>query len=102
MPRQRKDGKSLPKKRTVKLTDAFVHSVKPEAERVTYYDPRVVGFALRVEPSGARAYKFTYRHRKKPRWYSLGKVSDYCRRSNVRLWLEADLLSRSDLRPLYR
>ena len=77
MPRQRRDGKPIPKKRTVKLTDAFVHSVKPEAERVTYYDTRVVGFALRVEPSGARAYKFTYRHRTRPRWFSLGKVSDY-------------------------
>lgn len=77
MPRQRKDGRPLPRKQVHKFTAKFVAGLKPGPERRTYYDSKLPGFALRLEPSGHAAFKFVYRHRKRPRWLDLGSVHKY-------------------------
>ena len=77
MPRQRADGKPLPTKQVVKFTSRFVEALKPGAERRTYYDSKLSGLALRLEPSGHASYKLVYRFRGRPRWYNLGSVTMY-------------------------
>ena len=77
MPRERKDGRPRAKTRKVRFTTAFVRALKPGTERITIYDTDILGFAIRIEPSGHAAYKLTYRCHKKPRWLDLGAVGKY-------------------------
>jgi integrase len=51
-----------------------VKTVKPEAERVVYYDELQAGFVLVVEPSGHKSYKLIYRLGRRPRWLSIASV----------------------------
>ena len=77
MPRKRTDGKPLPTKHMVKFTARFVEGLRPGVERKTYYDSKLPGLALRLEPSGHASYKLVYRFRGRPRWYNLGSVDLY-------------------------
>lgn len=77
MPRQRKDGRPLPGKQVVKFTAKFMESLKPGPDRQTFYDSKLAGFALRLEPSGHAAFKLVYRRRKRPVWFNLGSVDRY-------------------------
>src|SRR5262249_29900084 len=76
MPRPRRDGTSarLPNRR--KLSDAFVRTVRSDPDRtVMYWDTLQRGLALRVEPSGYRAWKCVYTIcRRGARWYHLGSA----------------------------
>jgi hypothetical protein len=56
------------------LSDAFVKTVRPDLDRtVMYWDTLQRGLALRVEPSGHRAWKCVYTIRGRgARWYHLG------------------------------
>lgn len=63
-----------------KFTDQFIRSVKPQDERVLYWDTdrkSPHGFVLCVEPTGHCAYKLYYLFPKvngKPRWYHIGNA----------------------------
>lgn len=47
----------------VKLTKRFVDSLAPDKEkRIFYWDTEVVGFGVRVYPTGRKAYYFQYRN----------------------------------------
>jgi integrase len=64
--------RAAPNKR--KLTAIFLQKLKPQARAFMVWDSRQRGLALRVEPTGYRAWKVVYRHHGRPRWYHLGAV----------------------------
>jgi integrase len=53
------------------LTDRLVASLHP-AGRVTYFDSKTRGLALRVTPNGIKTWAFIYRTAAKPEWIKLG------------------------------
>jgi integrase len=55
-----------------KLTHLLVKRAKPRARPYMVWDTQQRGLALRVEPSGYKAFKVVYRHHNRPRWYHLG------------------------------
>jgi len=73
MPRPRRDGTPAREPNKRKFSDAFVRTVRPGPERaVVYWDILQRGLALKVEPSGHRAWKCVYTIRGRgPRWYHL-------------------------------
>jgi integrase len=73
MPRPRRDGTPAREPNRRKLSDAFVRTVQPDPDRtVMYWDTLQRGLALKVEPSGHRAWKCVYTiHGRGPRWYHL-------------------------------
>jgi len=62
--------RALPNKR--KLTPLFVQKLKPQPRAYLAWDTLQRGLALRVEPTGYKAWKVIYRHHNRPRWYHLG------------------------------
>src|SRR5262245_63657828 len=76
MPRPRQDGSPAKGANRRKLSDAFVKIVRGEPDRiVVYWDTLQRGLALRVQPSGHRAWKCVYTIRGRgPRWYSIGNA----------------------------
>jgi integrase len=76
MPRPRRDGTPAREPNRRKLSDAFVRTVQPDPDRtVMYWDTLQRGLALKVEPSGHRAWKCVYTiHGRGPRWYHLGNA----------------------------
>ena len=64
MPRQ------VPNKR--KLTAILLQKLKPQPTAFMVWDNYQRGLALRVEPTGYRAWKVIYRHGNRPRWFHLG------------------------------
>ena len=62
--------RAMPNKR--KLTSLTVTRLRPAASSYLVWDSYQRGLALQVQPSGYRAFKFIYRHRKRPRWYTIG------------------------------
>jgi integrase len=74
MPRPRRDGTPARQPNKRRLSDAFIKTVRPDPDRViVYWDTLQRGLALKVEPTGHRAWKCVYSicHRG-PRWYHLG------------------------------
>src|SRR5262245_25354373 len=63
-------ARASPNKR--KLTTIFLQKLKPQARAFMVWDSHQRGLALRVEPTGYRAWKVVYRHNNRPRWYHLG------------------------------
>jgi len=72
--RPRKDGTPTraPNKRN--LTELYVRKVRPEATAFNVWDGREPGLVLRVQPSGARAFKAVYSVGGRARWYHIGNV----------------------------
>jgi hypothetical protein len=73
MPRPRLDGTpaQAPNKRT--LSDAFLRSVKPDPQRVVmWWDDKLRGLVLAVQPSGRKSWKAVYSLHGRPRWYHIG------------------------------
>src|SRR6516225_5999359 len=62
--------RAAPNKR--KLTIIFLQKLKPQARAFMVWDLHQRGLALRVEPTGYKAWKVVYRHHNRPRWYHLG------------------------------
>jgi integrase len=62
--------RTAPNKR--KLTAIFLQKLKPQARAFMVWDLQQRGLALRVEPTGYRAWKVVYRYHNRPRWYHLG------------------------------
>jgi integrase len=65
-------SRAVPHKR--KLTSLLVSRLRPAPKPYLIWDTYQRGLALLVQPSGYRAYKLIYRHRNRPRWFTLGAV----------------------------
>ena len=74
MPRPRRDGAPAQAARRKRLTELGVRSLKPEAVPYLVWDTLQRGLAIRVQPTGRRAWKVIYHCRGRPRWYHLGDV----------------------------
>ena len=61
--------RAVPNKR--KLTTIFLQKLKPQASAFMVWDSQQRGLALRVEPTGYKAWKLVYRYHGRPRWYHL-------------------------------
>src|SRR5215472_17143384 len=74
MPRSRRDGSPASEPNRRRLSEAFARTVRPDPDRVVmYWDTLQRGLALRVEPSGHRAWKCVYTIRGRgARWYHMG------------------------------
>ena len=55
-----------------KLTQMHVTKAAPSSQAYLIWDTVQRGLALRVEPTGYRAYKVIYRHGSRTRWYHVG------------------------------
>ncbi|UVO32269.1 Arm DNA-binding domain-containing protein [Bradyrhizobium arachidis] len=55
-----------------KLTHLLVWKALPSQQAYLIWDTKQRGLALRVEPTGYRAYKVIYRHGRRTRWLHLG------------------------------
>ena len=75
MPRPRKTGRAarLPQKR--RLTELFVKRAKPQAETYLVWDTLQRGLAIRVQPTGSKAWKCIYSFHGRPRWLHLGDAN---------------------------
>jgi integrase len=58
--------------RKQKLTELSVRKLKPEPTAYLVWDTHQRGLAVRVQPTGARAWKCIYSHHGRPRWLHLG------------------------------
>jgi integrase len=74
MPRSRRDGTAAREARRQRITDRSVRAIKPEAAAFAVWDTRLRGLALRVQPTGQRAFKFVY-SRGRPRWFHIGDAA---------------------------
>jgi integrase len=74
MPRPRQDGTPARAPNRRKLSDAFVKTMKPDSSRaVVVWDTIQRGLALKIRPTGHRAWKCVYTIcRRGARWYHLG------------------------------
>src|SRR5215471_15149696 len=55
-----------------RLTELAVRKLKPKAEAYLVWDTHQHGLAIRVQPTGAKAYKTIYSFHGRPRWLHLG------------------------------
>jgi len=55
-----------------RLTELSVRKLKPKAEAYLVWDTHQHGLAIRVQPTGAKAYKTIYSYHGRPRWLHLG------------------------------
>lgn len=74
MARPRRDGTPprAPNKR--KLTDTFVHTVRPETSVQHVWDLKLRGLVLAIQPSGTKSWKCVYSRLGRPRWMHLGNA----------------------------
>ena len=75
MPRPKKDGTPPRAPRASKLSEILVRRVRPEPTAFNIWDTYQRGLVLRVQPSGARAFKAVYRHRGRARWFHVGDAA---------------------------
>jgi integrase len=75
MPRPRKSGRAAraPDKR--RLTELAVKKATPRPEAYLVWDTLQRGLAMRVQPTGAKAWKTIYSYHGRPRWLHLGDAS---------------------------
>jgi Arm DNA-binding domain len=72
MPRPRLDGTPAKAANRRTLSDAFLRAVKADPERVVmWWDDKLRGLVLAVQPSGRKSWKAVYSHGR-PRWYHIG------------------------------
>jgi integrase len=58
--------------RKLNLTELYVRKLRPEAAAFVVWDTRQHGLALRVQPTGAKAWKAIYSRHGRPRWLHIG------------------------------
>ena len=62
--------------RKLRFTDIAVKNAKPEPAVYTMWDTKQHGLALRVQPTGGRAFYAVYSRQGRPRWLHLGNARD--------------------------
>jgi Arm DNA-binding domain len=62
--------------RKLRFTDIAVKNAKPEPAVYTMWDTKQHGLALRVQPTGGRAFYAVYSRQGRPRWQHLGNARD--------------------------
>ena len=72
--RPKKNGAAprAPNKRV--LTELFIRKVKPEPSAFSVWDAKEPGLALRVQPTGRKAFKAVYSARGRAWWYHIGTI----------------------------
>jgi integrase len=75
MPRPQKDGTAARPARRLKLSELFVRKVTPEATAFAAWDTHQRGLALRVQPSGQKAFKCVYSYRGQSRWFHIADAN---------------------------
>jgi integrase len=58
-----------------RFTELFVRRLKPKTAAYVVWDTHLRGLAIRVQPTGAKAWKVIYSHHGRPRWLHLGSAS---------------------------
>jgi integrase len=58
-----------------RLTELFVRRLKPKPEPYLVWDTLQRGLAIRVQPTGAKAWKCIYSYHGRPRWLHLGDAN---------------------------
>jgi integrase len=58
-----------------RLTELFVRKLKPKAAAYVVWDTHQHGLAIRMQPTGAKAWKVIYSHHGRPRWLHLGSAN---------------------------
>lgn len=74
MPRSRNDGTPPRPPRKTRLSEIAVARSRPGTTAYLIWDAKQAGLALRVQPTGARAWKVIYRAGGRPRWLHLGNA----------------------------
>jgi integrase len=72
MPRPRADGAPARPPRKRRLTELSVRRLKSEAEPFIVWDSYQRGLAIRIQPSGRKAWTVVYSFHGRPRWLHLG------------------------------
>ena len=57
------------------LTELYVRKIKPEAAAFVVWDAKQHGLAMRVQPSGSKAWKCIYSRHGRPRWLHIGNAA---------------------------
>jgi integrase len=57
-----------------KLTDIFLKKLQPQTSTFLVWDTHQKGLAVRVQPTGNKAWKCIYPFHGRPRWYHIGNV----------------------------
>jgi integrase len=57
-----------------KLSDIFIKKLKPQASTFLVWDTHQRGLAIRIQPTGSKAWKVIYPFHGRPRWVHLGVV----------------------------
>jgi integrase len=60
--------------RKARLTERLLSTLKPEAVAYPVWDQTLPGFAIRVQPTGSKAWYAVYSRRGTPRWLHLGNA----------------------------
>ena len=58
-----------------RFTDLYVRKIKPKAAAYVVWDTHQHGLAIRVQPTGAKAWKVIYSRHGRPRWLHLGNAN---------------------------
>src|SRR5262249_43809344 len=74
-----------------KLSELLIRRQRPQAKAYLIWDTRQHGLALRIQPSGSRAYVAIYSRQGRPRWLHLGNANAIGLREARQLAAEAML-----------
>jgi hypothetical protein len=58
-----------------RFTEFFIRRLRPKATAYVVWDTRQRGLAIRVQPTGAKAWKVIYSRHGRPRWLHLGDAN---------------------------
>jgi integrase len=58
-----------------RLTELYVRKIKPQGAAYVVWDTQQHGLAIRVQPTGAKAWKVIYCRHGRPRWLHLGSAN---------------------------
>jgi integrase len=58
-----------------RFTDLYVRKIKPKAAAYVVWDTHQHGLAIRVQPTGTKAWKVIYSRHGRPRWLHLGNAN---------------------------
>jgi integrase len=75
MPRPRRDGTPHRKVNRRVLTELHIRKARGEATAYNVWDAKERGLVLRVQPSGARSFKFVYSKKGRAQWVHLGNIT---------------------------